>query len=141
MRLFRSFFVIFFCSSFWELFGWQKVSPKGVFWRSKWGQNPSKNVIRKNSYFLYFFDTKMHQKMFKKRSEKRTKTRRNSNHQNHKNDWKTQGKTIKIKKWQVRILLRKFKKNILFSIHFWIIFWSFFRSEIYHFFDHFWYQK
>ena len=67
----------------------------------------------------------MHRKHIKKRSETLTQTLRNSNHQNHKNHWKTQGKSIKIKNIQVRILLRKLKTYIRFSIIFCIIFSSF----------------
>ena len=67
----------------------------------------------------------MHRKHIKKRSETLTQTLRNSNHQNHKNHWKTQGKSIKLKKLQVRILLRKLKTYIRFSIIVCIIFSSF----------------
>ena len=67
----------------------------------------------------------MHRKHIKKRSENLTQTLRNSNHQNHKNHWKTQGKSIKIKELQVRILLRKLKTYIRFSIIVCIIFSSF----------------
>ena len=67
----------------------------------------------------------MHRKHIKKRSEALTQTLRNSNHQNHKNHWKTQGKSINIKKIQVRILLRKLKTYIRFSIIVCIIFSSF----------------
>ena len=66
----------------------------------------------------------MHRTHIKKRSEKLTLTLRNSNHQNHKNNWKKHGKSTNIKKLQVRILLRKLKTYIRFSIIVCIIFSS-----------------
>ena len=100
-------------------------------------------MIRKKIHFLHFFDIKMHHKIIKKNGVKKEwKWREIRTLAISKNSGFPFEKPLFLKNDKFVLCYENSKKYVWFSIHFCIVFLKhFFRFEIYHFFNHFEYQK